>query len=237
VCDVLDTLANSPAGATLGEVAEATDLPKSSAFRYLIALVARHYVERDADAVIFRLGPAFRPQHTRTVDRLVGAARPLLEQLRDRLGETTNLGILDGTMVSHAVVCESPQMMRLAARVEDRAYVHSTALGKAICASLPTDRVQSILDAAGMPALGPDTIVTPHAFFSELERVRTRGYGVDHAENQADGRCVAIALTGVDLAAGVSVSAPAHRLRVEGIPAIARALRRVARQISAELAT
>ena len=74
VCDVLDTLANSPTGATLGEVAEATSLPKSSAFRYLTALAARHYVERDADAVVFRLGPAFRPQHTRRMDRLSGCA-------------------------------------------------------------------------------------------------------------------------------------------------------------------
>jgi IclR family acetate operon transcriptional repressor len=236
VCDVLDTLANSPTGATLGEVAEATSLPKSSAFRYLTALAARHYVERDADAVVFRLGPAFRPQHTRRMDRLVGTAQPLLEQLRDRLGETTNLGVLDGTMVSHAIVCESRQMMRLAARVGDRAYVHSTALGKAICAQLPRHRVQSILDAVGMPALGPETIASPQAFFAELEQVRALGFGVDHGENQADGRCVAVALVGMDLPAGVSVSAPAHRLSVQGIPAIARALRRTARDISAQLA-
>lgn len=236
VCDVLDTLANSPAGATLTEVADATALPKSSAFRYLTALEARHYVARDQGPLIFRLGPAFRPQHTRAIDRLVGIARPALEQLRDRIGETTNLGVLDGTMVSHAVVCESRQMMRLAARVGDRAHVHSTALGKAICAALPPPRVQSILDAVGMPTLGPDTITTRRAFLAELDQVRSRGFAIDHAENQADGRCVAVALLGSDLPAAVSVSAPAHRLTTEGIPSVARVLRRVARDIATQFA-
>ena len=47
-----------------------------------------------------------------------------------------------------------------------------------------------------MPALGPDTIASPPAFLSELEQVRTLGFGVDHGENQADGRCVAVASSG-----------------------------------------
>lgn len=49
VCDILDALANAPTGSSLSQVAECTDLPKSSAFRYFTALEARHYVEREPD--------------------------------------------------------------------------------------------------------------------------------------------------------------------------------------------
>lgn len=235
VCDILDTLANSSNGVTLTEVADATGLPKSSVFRYLSALEARFYVEREEDTVTYRLGPAFRPQHTRGIDQLAELARPALAQLRDRIGETTNLGVLDGTSVVHTVVCESPQMMRLAARVGDRGYVHATALGKAMCAQLPPDRVRAILSATRLPSFTSTTITDPVALTEELDRVREQGYAVDDMENQSDGRCVAVAIEGLPFRAGVSVSAPASRLSREQVAETAKALRRVAVSLSKQM--
>src|SRR5690554_3683148 len=101
VCDILDILANTTDGVSLTEVAEGADLPKSSTFRYLTALEARRYVMRDPASGTFRLGLAFRPQNTRAVERLTGLAQPALDKLRDHLGETTNLGVLDGAFVVH----------------------------------------------------------------------------------------------------------------------------------------
>jgi IclR family transcriptional regulator, acetate operon repressor len=235
VCDVLDTLSNAPAGVSLSEVAEVTGLPKSSAFRYLTALEHRHYVERDGDGSSYRLGPAFRPQQTRDIERLTDLARPQLERLRDQLQETTNLGILDGTQIVHRLVAESPHMMRLAARVGERGYVHSTALGKAILAPLDPDRVRTILSAAGMPLLTPATVVDADSYLAELERTRRRGYGLDDTENQAAGRCVAVRIDGIGLPAGISVSAPADRLPRAQVAEVARQLRQVAGQLSEQM--
>lgn len=130
VCDILDVLAEATRGASLSTIAEQTHLPKSSAFRYLMALESRHYVERASDDATYRLGLAFRQQDSRGVDRLAELAGPQLERLRDQFEETLNLGILDGAHVVHVVVAESPHMMRLAARVGERGFIHCTALGK-----------------------------------------------------------------------------------------------------------
>lgn len=235
VCDILDTLANSPSGVTLTEVADATGLPKSSAFRYLSALEVRHYVERGHDAVSYHLGLAFRPQHTRSITRLADLARPALERLRDKLDETTNLGLLDGTSVVHSVVCESHQMMRLAAHVGDRGYVHATALGKAMAATLPEDHVRSLIAVSGMPTLTPSTIADLDELLADLEQVRKQGYAVDDAENQEGGRCVAVAISGLGFPAAVSISAPATRFAAEEVPAVARSLQRVAKDISRQM--
>lgn len=235
VCDILDTLANAPAGVTLTEVAETTGLPKSSAFRYLSALEARHYVERGHDAVTYKLGLAFRPQHTRSIAQLAELAKPALERLRDKLDETTNLGLLDGTSVVHAVVCETPQMMRLAAHVGDRGYVHATALGKAMAAPLPEDKIRSLIAVAGMPALTPATITTIDDFLIELDHIRNQGYAVDEEENQTGGRCVAVAISGLGFPAAVSVSAPATRFPPTAVPTAARALQRVAKDLSKQM--
>jgi IclR family acetate operon transcriptional repressor len=231
VCDILDMLQRSRDGASLSDVAEVTSLPKSSAYRYLSALEAHRYVERDPATSLYRLGLAFRPQQTRQIDVLVNLAKPHLEKLRDRLGETTNLGVLDGPNIVHALVVESNEMMRLAARVGELGSVHATALGKAITAELPDDRVRAILSADRMVRLTDKTIVSVDEYLSELKRVRRDGYGLDDCENQPDGRCVAVVLESMPFLCGISVSAPARRLPSEKVDSVARALRRTAMQL------
>lgn len=232
VCDILDTLADAPMGANLTEVAQAAELPKSSALRYLTVLEERSYVERGADRTVYRLGPAFRGQTDGTRERLIMVARPVLERLRDELRETVNLGVLEGTYVVHELVLESPEMMRLAARPGERGLIHCTALGKALSATLPIERVKTIIDTTGLPAATSATITTVDRLWTELEHVRELGYAVDEAENQEDGRCIAVAIPRLPLSAGVSVSAPATRLPRSNLSAVARKLAAAAAMIS-----
>jgi len=236
VCDILDILQGARDGVSLGDVATASSLPKSSTFRYLSMLEARRYVKRDAEAGLYRLGLAFHPQSTRELERLVDLAGAPLERLRDMSGETTNLGVLDGSVIVHHLVVESPEMMRLAARVGDRGSVHSTALGKAICATLPPERVRSILDATGMERFTDRTITSIDDYMAELERVRVDGFAVDDLENQSDGRCLAVALKSATLRCGISVSAPASRLTSTDVASVAKMIRRTAMQLTKLLA-
>lgn len=227
VCDILDLLQRSREGVSLPDVAAVTSLPKSSAFRYLSALEGRGYVERDEQSALYRVGLAFQPQNTRQLEAFLAYASGPLRRLRDDTGETTNLGTLDGPLVVHSLVFESSQMMRLAARVGDRAPIHSTAMGKAMAAELPEDRVLRMLKAIEMTAYTNTTITTPEAYMTALEVVRQQGYAIDELENQADGRCVAVALQGMPFPCGISVSAPARRLTRDKVPGVAKQLRRV----------
>lgn len=231
VCDILDALAEAGRPVSLPEVAAAAELPKSSTFRYLAALEARRYVERSAGGGEYQLGPAFRSPDAQGLAQLQEAAEPVLAALRDRMGETTNLGLLEGSTVVHAVVCESPQMMRLAARVGERGPVHATALGKAMCAALPEAQVRAMLSQHGLPAFTESTITDPNVYLAELETVREQGYGVDDQENQLAGRCVAAPLSGLPVPAAISVSAPAGRLPAHEVRHVAQQLRRAAEEI------
>ncbi|HQZ32915.1 MAG TPA: IclR family transcriptional regulator [Ilumatobacteraceae bacterium] len=236
VCDILDILQGTRDGVSLGDVATASSLPKSSTFRYLSMLEARRYVKRDAEAGLYRLGLAFHPQSTRELERLVELAGAPLARLRDMTGETANLGVLDGSVIVHHLVVESPGMMRLAARVGDRGPVHSTALGKAICATLPPERVRSILDATSMERFTDHTITSIDDYMAELERVRAAGFAVDDQENQSDGRCLAVALKGATLPCGISISAPSSRLTPSDVASVAKMIRRTATQLAKLLA-
>ncbi|MEX2563457.1 MAG: IclR family transcriptional regulator [Nitriliruptoraceae bacterium] len=236
VCDLLDLVQRTQAGFTLADVVAATDLPKSSAFRYLATLEERHYVERDPVTGQFRIGSGFLPQQTRHLDVLVERARPLLEALRDRFGETVNLAVLDGNRTSYAEIVESRKSMRLSARKGDRDPLHCTAVGKAIATLLPAERLKAILEAEGMPARTDTTITDVETFFGEVELTRDRGYAIDDRENEPDGRCVAVPLGDPHMPVALSLSAPSARFPIEEVEAVARALQDVARDLQATLA-
>jgi IclR family transcriptional regulator, acetate operon repressor len=180
---------------------------------------------------LYRVGLSFQPHDTRQLEAFLGHAEGPLRRLRDDIGETTNLGTLDGPMVVHGLVFESNQMMCLAARVDDRAPIHSTALGKAMAAELPQAQVAAMLEATDMAAFTSATITTSEAYLSELVDVHRLGYAADELENQSDGRCVAVALQGLPFPCGISVSAPAQRLTIDKVPGDVKQLRRVSLEL------
>lgn len=235
VLDILDVLQDSIDGASLTEIAEAANLPKSSVFRYLSTLESRSYVEQDPETGDYRFGLAFLPSHTRHLQSLGSRARPYLEKLRDRFQETINLAVLDGTRLSYLQIVESEKAMRLAARTGDREPVHSSALGKAIAARMPESEVLEILRTEGMPQLTAATITEEAAFLEELDQVRQRGFALDDRENEEDGRCVGVAIPRARIRAAISMSAPAVRFRLEDVREVTDALTETAAALAKDL--
>ncbi|HUA03783.1 MAG TPA: IclR family transcriptional regulator [Solirubrobacteraceae bacterium] len=231
--DILDVLAQHPAGLTAPQIADAVSMPRSTVFRYLAVLEARHYVSR-FDVVRFRLGSVFLSFEQPILNSFTATARPLLERLRDKYDETINLGILVGTRVLYADVQESPHAIRLSARPGDRDFIHSSALGKALSAQLNDDQVREILEAEGMPRRTPNTITELQAFMVELEKVRERGFATDMSESEEGASCVAVAIdtSTSPLRAAVSLSSPSIRFRKERLDEVVNDLRAAADEIA-----
>jgi IclR family acetate operon transcriptional repressor len=233
VVDILDFLQASPTGRSLLEVSEAVDLPRSSTYRYLATLETRGYVQRDGSTGLYRFGLAFFPAHGDHLEILAARARPVMEELRDRLDETINLGVLDGNRVVYLEILESNKAVRLAARRGDRDPIHSTALGKAIASRLSLEAVVAILAAEGMPKRTSKTLTDEASYLRELERVRARGFALDLGENEEDGRCVAVPFQNGRIVAAISLSAPEARLDADLMEQVAAELIGAAGKIQA----
>jgi IclR family acetate operon transcriptional repressor len=94
--------------------------------------------------------------------------------------------------------------------------MHCTALGKAILAHYPPDRVEEII-AKGLPRRTSHTLTTPERLRDELERVRIQGLATDDQENELGVRCTGAPIfdyTGKVIGA-ISVSGPAGRITKE----------------------
>lgn len=232
-CAILRLVGQSAdTGVSLHEVAEASELPKSSAHRYLLVLEREGFVERDRITQRYNLGLAFIALHTRQADWLIERARPLIEKVRDKWDESVNLGMLLGDSVVYLDIAESPHAIRLAARRGDRDKIHSTALGKAIAATLSDEHVLALLNSAGMARQTGRTIVDSKALLAELARVRSTGYAVDDRENEEEGRCVAVFVPGLGAPVAISVSGLASRFPMSRVSEVARSLFLVAAELS-----
>lgn len=98
VADLLYAFVAGPASLGVTELARELGLSKAVVHRILRSLTARGFLQVDAGSRTYRLGPAAVALGARALRDLDmrSVARPVLQQLRDRTGETTTLSELAG---------------------------------------------------------------------------------------------------------------------------------------------
>jgi IclR family transcriptional regulator, acetate operon repressor len=236
---VLSTLAEHDEGMTLTEISRATQLAPSTTHRLLTTLQQERYIRFDSETSHWLIGvQAFvvGSSFVRSRD-IVRVARPFLRRLVDVSGETANFVIEDEGMAVYIGQAESRQTVRAIARPGGRVFMHNSALGKTILASLPQDQVVKIIERHGLPSFTSQTIKDPNELMQHLEKVRLQGFGVDDEEYAVGLRCVAAAVfdeEGTPLGA-MSVSGPTVRLSSERVLVLGAAVRSVADEVTAEL--
>lgn len=120
----------------LTAAASASELTPTTALRYLRALEARGYVDRDesgdfsAGPTILRIAASLRGGTV--LDRLAVVAQPHLEALAQRTGESTYLAVSDGRTGTYIATVESPRAIRHVGWVGQDVTLDGTALGAAL---------------------------------------------------------------------------------------------------------
>jgi DNA-binding IclR family transcriptional regulator len=175
VLDLLELLAAYGRPIGVSEAARRLAAPKSSTQALLTTLLARGYVDRTGTD--YTLAPALRggwaggPYAT-----LRRVARPVMETLVTRTGESSFLGVLtaDG-QVQYVDKVTSPQPVRYDADLEPARPAHGTSLGLVMLAFRDEADRERIL-AGSLPALTPHTIVDRAALREVLETARRDGH-------------------------------------------------------------
>jgi DNA-binding IclR family transcriptional regulator len=218
VIDILELVAGRPEGLALKDVSRHVETPKSSLLPLLRTLTARGYLEQGL-AGEYRLGPKAVELGGRSGGRrdLLDAARPALEALMRRTGETVFLAALldDGSGIAYLDKVESEQIIRYSSGVGDRRPLHATASGKAILAFLPEARRAAILDTMELARYTPRTVATLPALRGSLDAVRRAGVCVN-VEEIVPGAC-GVAAPIFDqrgaVVAACAIGGPTDRLR------------------------
>jgi IclR family transcriptional regulator, KDG regulon repressor len=201
----------------ISELTKTLTLPKSSTSALVSTLVEQGLLRRTSTSR-YKLGwrvIALSQVLLSTTDFRT-EARPLMESLIARFGETVHLAALESGQVIYVDKLQGTRAVQVSVTgVGYRLPAHCSGVGKVILANLPWEEVQQILTHKGMPALTSKTITSLEALQEELQQVRAQGYAYDLEEGVEELCCVAAPIRdhSGEVVAAMSLSVPAYRFQ------------------------
>ncbi|GAB3775902.1 DNA-binding IclR family transcriptional regulator [Nocardioides ginsengisegetis] len=182
---VLRFLASQPDPVPLDRIMRACDLPRSTAYHLLRAMVEEgfvvHLVEEHRYGLglaAFEVGSGYARQ-----EPLQRIARRPLADLVDRVHQSAHLAVLHGRDVLYVLEERAPGRPPLVTDVGVRLPAQLTASGRAILAALPAPQVRALYssprDFVDRHGLGPRTLSGLRTLLSET---RQRGYATEDGE-------------------------------------------------------
>jgi DNA-binding IclR family transcriptional regulator len=213
--NVLEMIAQA-GDSRLSTLAESTGYPPATIHRILSVLVRRRYVRQDSATKKYMLSLKCLDLSSRLKDHLkiVTAARPVMQKLMEKTGETVNLvSFEDMEAVYIDQISNTKSLLRMFTRVGARVPLHSSGVGKAFLACLPQAEALDYFRSAEKVRHTKNSLVKEDDFLHDLEKSRARGYAVDREEFEAGVGCIAAVITqGGGTAGAVSISGPSSRL-------------------------
>jgi DNA-binding IclR family transcriptional regulator len=234
---LLDLVVGSPHALTLIDIAEKSGMPKPSAHRMLMQLEEAGLVKRDMSGKRFVHGDFLRSLSMRTLEACAQGpiVREIMTALVREVGESCNLGILDGNEVVYLerIECERPLRMHL--RAGSRVPAHCTALGKLLLAMLPEARAERLVAGMELKRFTENTVTDAKTLLGNLAAIRASGISVNQEEHQPGLTGAAVAITMAGSHAGLAVHAPLFRMSPQEASDIATGpLSKAAAAIAAE---
>lgn len=235
---VLDAISARPGGLSLTETMQATGLPRGTVHRLLGALQEVGYLQNRDSRKVYVLGQRLtRLLHLGIPPASVDAvARPILDGLVEKLGETAFLARLAGDRVeSFATAVPSHQGQSHVHPGRDMP-IHAAASAKAIFAFQEAPLIERALERPRI-RYTDDTRIDADHVRKDLETVRRKGYAV--CANELDpgvlSYAVPVKMEGAGVLYSVGVVGLCPRLARYSESQLAGDLREAARSISARL--
>lgn len=237
--EILNTVGMAPAGLTLTALCSRLDLPKTTVFRVLQALVKHDFLRKDDITKVYRLGPALLTLGASSLFQwdLRSIAHPYLEQLALATRETVCLNVLYKDKVICLDTIESDRSTSFVVRVGREMEFHCSASGKAIAAFLPQAWLGRTLERGTLTSCTAQTITDLDELVRHFQIVRAQGYALCDGELEVGVRAIAAPVMQNDhqVVGSVAIVAPAERLDEAARQQLAPQLMETARQISMRL--
>ncbi len=220
---VLAELGRFRKGATLTELSDSVSLAPSTLHRILRDLIDSGFAVQDPTTRRYWVGPAVQRLTVRRHDHdlIRAAARPTLETIAARTGETALMTVVDGIELVSIDAILSQKGLRMWGEPGERGPMHATSQGKAVLAQLPDEMQQQILDASVLHRYTDNTIVDRDSLVAELERTRERGFALNNEERDPGVVSIAVAVpsggrvVGALSVASLAVRTTAHDMGVQ----------------------
>lgn len=239
VCEILDCFSQERSELGVRELARLTSLPTSTVGRLLLDMKNRGILRQNPENKTYSLGIrllTWSGVYLASLD-IRAISMPVMTELQRLALETISLYVLDGTDRVCVERLESPQNVRIVARLGLRLPLYAGSAGKVILAFLPDESQQKIIATVPLQPFTRHTITDQQVLRDELEKIRKRGYAYSHGEWIQDASGVAAAIFGPDrvVMGAISISGPSQRFTKDVIEKYGREAVSAALEISHQL--
>jgi DNA-binding IclR family transcriptional regulator len=220
------------------EVARALSISRSSAYRYLQSLVASSFLEERPGGG-FKLGPRVLElaRLARRGHEVVELARPLMERLRDQVGETVLLTGRSGNRVICLDLEEAQTTVRISYERGSVLPLHAGASALVLLAGLPHEDARAMLSSQPLQRFTSATITDVDVLMDRLRAIRRHGFSVTRGELDVDVVGIAIPICSPDgsVAAALSAAAIERRMPADRVQTVLNSLRVTVTEIERRL--
>ncbi len=208
--DVLAAFGPAHRRMSLSEVAEAAGLARPTARRLLLTLEELGYARSSAAG--FELTPKVLDLGAAYIGSLGlwDVARPHLEALVARTGESSSMAQLDGSDIVYVARVSVPKIIALRVEIGTRFPAVRTSQGKVLLAALSPDRLAATLAEPSRSGLPPYIGRTPEQLSDELTAIRARGWALADEELAPGVRSVAVPVRDRDGAVQAAMNVTVH---------------------------
>lgn len=181
---LLDCFWNEKKPLSLTELSRITGWPKSTVYNLLASMMDSSVVEQSLVDGKYRLGMHLFEYGCIISEywNVVKLARPHLNALAARTGESAYLATLNGDKLLIVDSAEPNNVFRVASTIGTRLPIHCSSQGKAILSHMDIATVQRILKRAGMKSYTVRTIKSMDAFIEQLKTIRQAGIASEYEE-------------------------------------------------------
>jgi DNA-binding IclR family transcriptional regulator len=191
---MLKSVAESPAEQNLSDLSRNLGWSKSTTHGLIKSLLSVGALEQGPFGKKIVLGPAIVELAFQSWNyfQVGDKARPILESLRDQIGETVFLGVLGRSRGIIVATAESQKSLKISAPPGTTITLLAGALGKVYLASLPENQAAQFINERELIKYTDKTITDKIEYIAEINQVRQNGYAVDDEEYLPGVRAIAI---------------------------------------------
>jgi DNA-binding IclR family transcriptional regulator len=237
--EVMEELAKSEHGLGVTEISSRLNYGVSATYHLLNTLKQCNIIEQDKKTKKYRIGFAlFRISGmAKRQNVLASLAQPYLDQLKELVGETCNLMVLDGSDVVYIAQSESTNLLKMFTQLGAKVPLYCTGGGKVLLAYQPVKIQDLILGKTSFEKYTKNTLASAQDLKNELEVIRRQGYAIDNEEREEGVTCIAAPVFDCygEAITSVSISGPTSRLKEKGMDKIIKNVLLISENLSARL--
>lgn len=203
-------------GATMAELRAEFSLSKSSMYGHLQTLRHCGFITKEGEQYHISLKMLWFAEHARRRKPEYEIARATADELADSTAEEVSFAVEENGRPT-VLYDTLEENARPTYRPGTTAYMHNSAVGKAILAEQPDEKIEEIVAQWGLPKTSENTVTTEEELRSEIRTARERGYALIDQEYTSGQGAIAKAVVGPGnrVFGAFSIPVPTYRVSVE----------------------